>query len=157
VKMLLRIANFFAAPFGSQEWLLNYFGVPETDFNFNQNGAPVLTEQGRAELTATWRYVTSPAYALFSANRSQDFATISHAAETAMISAMEPDPTIGLYSQTALSLGIIAQDELMGGVSQIVQGRRPLSDLDTIVGEWRTKAGDKMRAEFQQALDASKK
>jgi putative aldouronate transport system substrate-binding protein len=157
VKMLLRIANFFAAPFGSQEWLLNYFGVKEVDFNFNAAGAPVLTEQGRAELTATWRYVTSPAYALFSANRSQDFATISHAAEQAMISVMEPDPTIGLYSQTALNLGIIAQDELMAGVSQIVQGRRPIGDLTSLVGDWRTKAGDKMRTEFQQALEASKK
>jgi putative aldouronate transport system substrate-binding protein len=70
---------------------------------------------------------------------------------------MEPDPTIGLYSQTALNLGNIAQDELMAGASQIVQGRRPLSDLDGLVAEWRTKAGDKMRTEFQQALEASKK
>ena len=54
------IANHFAAPFGTEEWLLNYFGVKDTDFTFNADGAPVLTEQGRAELTAAWRYVTSP-------------------------------------------------------------------------------------------------
>src|SRR4030095_9384940 len=39
VKMLLRIADFFAAPFGSEEWLLNYFGVKETNFKFNAEGA----------------------------------------------------------------------------------------------------------------------
>src|SRR5207245_6402093 len=71
VKMLLRVANYFAAPFGSQEWLQNYFGVKDVDFSFNGDGAPVLTEQGRSELTAVWRYISSPAYALFSANRSQ--------------------------------------------------------------------------------------
>jgi len=157
VKMLLRIANFFAAPFGSEEWLLNYFGVQGTDFNFNQEGAPVLTEQGRAELTATWRYVTSPPYALFSANRSKEFADISYAAEQAMMAAAVEDPTVGLYSATALSQGILAQDTFYGGVADIVQGRRPVSDLDGLVSEWRNRAGDKIRGEFQQALEDAKK
>ena len=152
LKMLLRVANFFAAPFGSQEWLLNYFGVKDTDFNFNAAGAPVLTEQGRGELTAVWRYVSSPAYALFSANRSQEFAQVSWDAEKAMIAALEVDPTLGLYSPTAASQAQLAQDTLMAGASDIVQGRRPVSDLDSLVAEWRTKAGDKMRGEFTDAL-----
>jgi putative aldouronate transport system substrate-binding protein len=155
LKMLLRIANHFAAPFGSQEWLLNYFGVKDTDFTFNGEGAPVLTEQGRSELTAVWRYVSSPAYALFSANRSQEFAEVSHAAETAMISVMALDPTLGLYSATAASQGPLAQDALLSGVSDIIQGRRQISDLDSLVAEWRTRAGDKMRGEFQEAIAAA--
>ena len=157
LKMLLRIANFFAAPFGSQEWLLNYFGVKDTDYTFNADGAPVFTDQGRAELTAVWRYVSSPAYALFSANRSQEFATVSHAAEEAMIAAMQTDPTLGLYSATAASQGPLAQDALMSGVSDIIQGRRQIGDLDSLVADWRTKAGDKMRAEFQDAIEQAKK
>jgi putative aldouronate transport system substrate-binding protein len=156
IKMLLRVANYFAAPFGSTEWLANYFGVKDVDFNFNDDGAPVLTDQGRTELTAVWRYVSSPAYALFSANRSQEFAQVSYAAEQAMIAAMDVDPTLGLYSATAASQGPLAQDSLMSGVSDVVQGRRPLVDLDTLVGEWRQKVGDKMRGEFQDAIAASK-
>jgi putative aldouronate transport system substrate-binding protein len=117
----------------------------------------VLTDRGRTELTATWRYVTSPPYALFSSVRSQEFATVSHAAEEAMISSMQLDPTLGLYSQTAFNRGIPAQDVLYSGVSDIVQGRRPLSDLDGLVAEWRTQAGDKIRAEFQEALEAASK
>jgi putative aldouronate transport system substrate-binding protein len=157
LKMLLRVANFFAAPFGSQEWLLNYFGLKDTDFTYNPDGAPVLTEQGRAELTAVWRYVSSPAYALFSANRSQEFAQVSYAAEQAMIAAMEVDPTLGLYSATAAAQGPLAQDSLLSGVSDIVQGRRPVADLDGLVADWRQKAGDKMRAEFQDAIAAAAK
>ncbi len=156
IKMLLRVANYFAAPFGSTEWLTNYFGVKDVDYTFNADGAPVLTEQGRTELTAVWRYVSSPAYALFSANRSQDFAQVSHDAEQAMIGAMDVDPTLGLYSATAASQGPLAQDTLMSGVSDVVQGRRPLTDLDTLVSDWRQKVGDKMRGEFQDALAASK-
>jgi putative aldouronate transport system substrate-binding protein len=156
IKMLLRVANYFAAPFGSTEWLLNYFGVKDVDFTFNADGAPVLTDQGRLELTAVWRYVSSPAYALFSANHSQDFAQVSYAAEQAMIAAMDLDPTLGLYSATAASQGPLAQDTLMSGVSDIVQARRPISDLDSLIADWRSKAGDKMRGEFQDAIAATK-
>jgi putative aldouronate transport system substrate-binding protein len=156
IKMLLRVANFFAAPFGSTEWLLNYFGVKDTDFTFNADGAPVLTDQGRSELTAVWRYVTSPAYALFSANRSQEFAQVSYAAEQAMIAAMDVDPTLGLYSATAASSGQLAQDTLMSGVSDIIQGRRPITDLDSLLSDWRNNVGDKMRGEFQDAISAAK-
>jgi putative aldouronate transport system substrate-binding protein len=156
LKMLLRVANFFAAPFGSQEWLLNYFGVKDVDYTFNADGAPFMTDQGRSELTAVWRYVSSPAYALFSGNRSQEFAQVSYAAEQAMIAAMDTDPTLGLYSATAASLNPQAQDALMSGVSDIIQGRRPIGDLDSLVADWRTKAGDKMRGEFQDAIAAAK-
>jgi putative aldouronate transport system substrate-binding protein len=157
VKMMLRIANFFAAPFGSEEWLLNYFGVQGADFNLNADGAPVLTEQGRSELTATWRYVTSPPYALFGANRSREFADVSYAAEQAMMAAAVDDPTVGLYSATALSQGILAQDAFMAGAGDVIQGRRPVSDLDGLVADWRSHGGDKIRAEFQQALEDAKK
>jgi putative aldouronate transport system substrate-binding protein len=155
--MLLRVANHFAAPFGSEEWLLNYFGVKDTDFTFNAQGAPVLTEQGRSELTAVWRYVSSPAYALFSANRSQEFAQVSYAAEQAMIAAMEIDPTLGLYSATAASQSQLAQDGVLSGVADIIQGRRPIGEIDSLVSEWRQKVGDKMRGEFQDALAAASK
>jgi putative aldouronate transport system substrate-binding protein len=156
IKMLLRVANYFAAPFGSTEWLLNYFGVKDTDFKFTADGAPVLTDQGRSELTAVWRYVSSPAYALFSANRSQEFAQVSYAAEQAMIAAMDIDPTLGLYSATAASSGQLAQDTLMSGVSDIIVGRRPISDMDSLVSDWKNQVGDKMRGEFQDAIAAAK-
>lgn len=152
LKMLLGIANFFASPFGSTEWLLNYFGAQNADFTFNSEGAPTLTDQGRTELNVEWRYITSPSYALFSAYRSQEFATVSHAAEQAMLAALEPDPTLGLYSPTAAGKGVVIQGPFMAGVSDIVQGRRPLSDLDSLVSDWRNGGGDKMRAEFQEAL-----
>jgi len=157
IKMLLRIANFFAAPFGSTEWLLNYYGIKDVDFKFNADGAPVMTEQGRGELTAVWRYISSPAYALFSPNSSQEFAQVSYAAEQAMISVMDVDPTLGLYSATAAGQGQLAQDTFMSGCSDIIQGRRPISDLEGLVSDWRNKVGDKIRGEFQDALAAAKK
>jgi hypothetical protein len=65
-----------------------------------------------------------------------------------MIAALEMDPTQGLYSPAAAADGVLAQDTLMSGVADIVLSRRPLTDLDGLVADWRTRAGDKMRAEF---------
>jgi putative aldouronate transport system substrate-binding protein len=153
LKMLLRVANFFASPFGTTEWLLCNFGVKDLDFTFDDAGAPVLTDRGRSELSgAGWSYITSPAPPLFSGYRSQEFATVSHTAEQAMLEAMEPDPTLGLYSPTVGTHGTQAQETFMSGVSDIVVGRRPLTDLDALVANWRSSGGDKMRAEFQDAL-----
>jgi putative aldouronate transport system substrate-binding protein len=53
-------------------------------------------------------------------------------------------------------VGPLAQDAFMSGVSDIVQGRRPIGDLDSLISDWRQKAGDKMRSEFQDAIAAAK-
>ncbi len=156
IKMLLRVADHFAAPFGTDEWLLNYYGVKDVDYRFTAEGAPSPTDQGRAELTATWRYISSPPYALYDTVRSQEFATVTHAAEEAMLAVVRFDPTLGLYSQTAFNQGIPAQTALYAGISDIVQGRRAIADLNGLVSEWRSSAGDKMRAEYEQGLQSSK-
>ena len=82
---------------------------------------------------------------------------MSYAAEQAMIGVMEVDPTLGLYSATAASQGQLAQDALLSGVSDIIQGRRPVGDVDGLVAEWRQKVGDKIRGEFQDAIAAAAK
>jgi putative aldouronate transport system substrate-binding protein len=156
VQMLLRIMNFFAAPFGTEEWLLNYYGVRDVDYTMDASGAPSFTPQGRAELTLPWRYITSPPPALYDPLNSKDFATVAHQTEQAMLASIQTDPTLGLYSATAFNQGIPAQDTFYSGISEIVQARRPVSDLAQIVQDWRTRAGDKMRAEYQDQLASAK-
>jgi putative aldouronate transport system substrate-binding protein len=155
IKMLLHVADFFAAPFGSDEWLLNYYGVKDLDYHFDSTGLPIQTDQGRAELTATWRYISSPPYALFDTVRSQEFASVTHAAEEAMLAVAQLDPTLGLQSASAFQLGIPAQTTFYAGVQDIVLGRRPMADLDALVSDWRTAAGDKIRGEYMEALSAA--
>jgi hypothetical protein len=41
------------------------------------------------------------------------------------------------------------------GVSEIIRGIRPESDLDQLVKDWQSAGGDKMRAEYQQALGSA--
>jgi putative aldouronate transport system substrate-binding protein len=155
VKLLLNVLNVLAAPFGTEEWLVNYYGARDVDYTFDAQGAPEPTAQGRADTAAAWRYVTSPPPVLFDPARSMDFATISHAAEQAMVAARIDDPTRGLYSPTAFKSAITAETAWYAGLSEIVQGRRPMADMDQLLADWRRTAGDAMRAEYLTQLESA--
>lgn len=157
LKMLLGVANFFAAPFGSKEWLLNFYGVEGPDFTYDKAGSPQFTTKGRAELSIVWRYITSPPYALFDPVRAKEFADVCHAAEVAYMANLVLDPTIGLFSATGFSKGIVAETALLSGATDIVLGRRPISDWAGLLNTWRSAAGDTMRKEYLTAIDKAYK
>src|SRR5437660_5380656 len=48
IKELLRIMNFLAAPFGSQEDLLLSYGIQGQDYSLDPKGNPVPTSEGIA-------------------------------------------------------------------------------------------------------------
>ena len=73
-----------------------------------------------------------------------------------MIAAMELDPTLGLYSATAAARGRWRRTPCCRACPTSSRVDDRLSDLDGLVAEWRTKAGDKMRGEFQDAIAAAK-
>ena len=84
----------------------------------------------------------APAGAFSIPANSKEYATVSSQAEQAMLAVIQMDPTLGLYSATAFNQGLPAQEAFYSGVSDIVQGRRPVADLPQLVQDWRSKAGD---------------
>ena len=59
---------------------------------------------------------------------------------------------LGTYSPTGSTKGLPLQNTVYSGVADIVLGRRPLSDLDGLLQEWRAGGGDQIRGEFEKAL-----
>ena len=157
VRELLRILNFMAAPFGSEEFQLLNYGVKGTDFEFDELGNPVLTTRGKAEQTIAlgWQYLALPMPVLFDPNDA-DFVTATYEDEQTMVPLMIADPTIGLYSETDLSTTGTLSTKFFGGIGEIVMGQRPLTDLDQLLRDWRGSGGDQMRNEYQQAYAASR-
>jgi putative aldouronate transport system substrate-binding protein len=154
VKELLRIMNYLAAPFGSQESLLLEYGVKDVDFTYDARDNPVLTRQGKADITVSWRYLTMRPQVLFDTNDS-DFAKTAYADEQTIIPVEIPDPSLGLNSATNLAKGGPLTQAMLDGLTDIVAARRPLSDLDQLVQGWRSGGGDRIRQEFQEAYAAS--
>ena len=104
IKEMLRILNYLAAPFGSEEAFLLEFGVKDVDYTLDANGNPVLTPQGQADTVVSWRYMAQRPQVLFDPN-DPEFAKVAHADEETIMPVIIPDPSLGLISTTYQSKG----------------------------------------------------
>jgi putative aldouronate transport system substrate-binding protein len=156
VKLLLRVLNYIASPFSSQEWALLNYGLEGVHYSRDAQGVPVLNEKGKAEVLSTWKYITNNPQVLYDTNRSQEYATNIQEDEKAMADVAISDPTLGFYSASYSSQQALLDQALSDGVSDIVIGRSELTALDGLLKDWRSNGGDKGRAEYQDALAAAK-
>ena len=154
VKELLRMVDFLAAPFGSQESLLLEYGVQGTDFTFDANGTPVLTDQGKNDVLVPWNAIGERPPVLYKPN-APEFAQVAQMDEHALLPLGVADPTLGLYSETNQQLGANIGATLSAALSDIILSRRPLSDYDQLIQDWRANGGDEIRTELQQAYAAA--
>jgi putative aldouronate transport system substrate-binding protein len=157
IKELLGILNYFAAPFGSQEHLLLNYGIKDVEFVYDANGNPVLTEKGDVDAPPRgmpWGFVMLPPRVLFYA-KALDFGPVMHKAVTALSAGGIHDPTVGLYSVANQRQGVTLGQRVADGLIDIIAGRRPMSDLDQLVKEWRGGGGDTIRGELEAAYAAA--
>ena len=146
--------NLLAAPFGTEERELIAYGIEGRDFKRSESGAPVLNDQGRLDLMQ-WVVadIVNPAPSYFDPLGPE---YVQHVVST--LKEYEAvgvqDPTVGFYSETAGRQGLIADQRFGDGVTDIIAGRRPLSDLDSLVSEWRTNGGETVRKEYLDAMAA---
>jgi putative aldouronate transport system substrate-binding protein len=82
------------------------------------------------------------------------FAKASHEAELATIPLGVDDPTNGFYSPTVFAKGAVADMTFWDGIRDVILSRRPFSDYDQLVTDWKTTAGDQVRKEFTEAMAA---
>jgi putative aldouronate transport system substrate-binding protein len=155
-KLLLRVLNYIAAPFGSQEWALLNYGVEGVHYTRDASGVPVLTEKGKTEVLSTWKYITNNPQVLFTPFRSKEYATNIQEDEKALADAAIADPTLGLFSATYSAQKVSLDQAMSDGIADIVVGRNPLSDIDGLVNDWRNNGGEKARGEYLEAITANK-
>ncbi|HEX8969432.1 MAG TPA: extracellular solute-binding protein [Chloroflexota bacterium] len=155
IKELLGILNYLAAPMGTTEQLLLQYGVEGAEFTRDASGNPVPTPQAAQDMAVPWKYVGAPPDFLFSAT-SADYVTVAHQTQTEHFAVTLADPSVGLYSPTDGSKGAILRTTFTDGLAEILFGKRPVSGLDDLVKDWRSNGGDRTRAEYEQAFQASK-
>jgi putative aldouronate transport system substrate-binding protein len=155
VLELLNAMNWLAAPFGSREEQLLRYGVVGTDYTLDDKGNPIPTDRGSAHSAyVPWRFLASRPYVLYDPSV-PNYAQTSQADEKDSVPFGISNATDGLYAPTAASSGVTLAQRVDDGVSEIIRGIRPESDLDQLVKDWQSAGGDKMRAEYQQALGSA--
>jgi putative aldouronate transport system substrate-binding protein len=151
VKTVLRVLNWLAAPFGTEEYKYRLFGQEGVDHTLDPGGNPVLTPTGSKNTVLPIRYLADSPYNIYVPGRPQD-ADTQHEYQSLEIPTGIANPVIGLYSNAASTDNATADKTFTDGVNDVVQERRPFADLKTLVSTWKNSVGDKMRTEYQDAL-----
>lgn len=152
VRQLLEVCNWLAAPFGTQEYLFRKFGTEGEQFRWTDgHSTPVLTESGAAQVTLPLQYLVDAPVILGPGRealvrKQYDF-------QKRAIPAVVKDASTGLYSDTATESSVDLGTIITDAQGAILQGRKPLSTWDDAVKSWRSKGGDTVRKELEQAYE----
>jgi putative aldouronate transport system substrate-binding protein len=154
IKEILRIMDFLASPFGSQEDLLLQYGVQGVDWTGEPSGKIALNERSNVDANyVNWKYLMQHPQVMYAPDL-PGYAKAAYDAEHMLLPAGVADPTWGLYSPTLGSKGPTINRAVVDGVTDVVAGRRPLSDFDEILRGWLSNGGDQIRKELTDAMAA---
>jgi putative aldouronate transport system substrate-binding protein len=152
IKELLRVFDFLASPFGSQEDLLLQYGLKDVHYTLDSAGKLVLNDKSNADANyVNWKYMMQHPQVMYVPDI-PGYAKAEYAAEHALVPAGVSDPTLGYYSPTLGAKGAVLNRTMMDGITDIIAGRRPLDDYDGLVKDWVAGGGDQIRKELADAI-----
>ncbi len=147
VEELLRVINWCSAPFGTTEFHLREYGV-EGRHHTRGAAGPAKTDLGFKEIANQYFFISgrSPVIQPYpqTPNYVRDLLTYSNE----MVRYLEKDPWAGLKLEmpARFKAGLVPTEDK---ITDILRGRRPLRDLDTVIREWRTSGGGDEAREFR--------
>jgi len=154
IRYLLKVANWLAAPFGTEEQLFRVYGLPGQHYNM-KNGSPAQTQEGVTQTALGIRYIVDAPSVIFIPGNT-DATKKSYDYQASIIPTSVRDPQVGLYSDTwARKQGQLGQ-VINDAQADILSGRKPVSAWDDALKNWKTMGGDKVKAEFEEAFQKEK-
>lgn len=151
IEEMLAVADFLAAPFGTQEFQLINNGVEGVHFTLDKDNLPTPTELAATEVQPTYIFLDSPPVVQ---SRVQ-YPGFVEAYCTWMADAVQ-------YVEDPLFFGMqISEPTQFSGIDtpfddlqkDIVRGRKSMADLDEAVETWKSSGGDELRDFYQKILD----
>jgi putative aldouronate transport system substrate-binding protein len=150
VETLLKLANWMAAPFGTEEYLFRKYGVEGRHYEFAGTD-PVPSKVGVVETGIGLQYISDSTLALYWAGK-PDVPQKQQAIQQKVATRLTYDASYGLYSDTQSKKQTQLAKTMTDLESQIVQGKKPVSDWTAAVSTWRSSGGDTMRSELEKAF-----
>lgn len=143
IEELLALANYMAAPFGTQENNLINNGIEGVHYTKKDDGTIEKTDLGNKEVTFTYQFLVSPPVV----NAKVEFPEFvkDYCEWMARQAPKAQDPLFyGVQITEPSQYASIGQpfDDLQ---KDIVRGRKTMDDLDAAVTTWRNAGGDKLR------------
>jgi putative aldouronate transport system substrate-binding protein len=150
VETLLKLADWMATPFGSEEYLFRKYGVEGTHFDFDGTD-PIPNKTGVLETGIGLQYICDIPMALYLPGN-PEVPERQHALQTDLKPKLINDDSYGLYSEAKVSKGGEIDGLLNDLATQIMLGEEEASAWAPAVQEWRDGGGDQIRSELEQAF-----
>jgi putative aldouronate transport system substrate-binding protein len=147
---LLRIVNWLSAPLGSTEYDLREYGV-EGKHHTRSAAGPSKTELGFKEIANQYFFISGRSPFVQPYPQTPQYVADLLAYCNASVKYLEKDPWLGLKFEmpAKFKAAMVPSEDKM---TDIVRGRRPLTDIDAVVAEWRAAGGDEARTLLGTAL-----
>jgi putative aldouronate transport system substrate-binding protein len=153
LEELLRVIDYWCAPFGSEEHTFINYGIEGRHFRYDDKGNPVPMD-GDRPLTevAGPSFLVQPLEAAFFFPGDNEAAGAAQQSIAKAVPLSITDPTRSLISETEVrrseALNQLNDDYLYG----IITGRRSMKELGEWRKRWRGSGGDAIRNEFEGSL-----
>lgn len=151
VQELLRVMNWCSAPFGTQEFLLREYGVEGKHWKKGSGGAPIKEDLSFKEIQNQYFFISGRNPVVQPYPETPNYVKDMLGYSNTNVKYLETDPWDGLKLEFPAQFKankVPTEDKL----TDVVRGRRPLSDIDSIVQEWRSNGGDEARDFLGKAL-----
>lgn len=139
-----------AAPFGTEEYRFRVYGISGRDHT-NKGTDPVLTDKGVSETSIPVRYIADSPPVAYEPGTPDDV-KIEVGYQNKVVPDGIQNPVLGLYSTTYSTTNSTLDTNFALATDDIIQGRKPISALDGAIKAWRSGGGDKIRSEYEDAL-----
>jgi len=151
VEELLRVLNYTAAPFGTKEYELQNYGVEGTHFTRDASGAPATNDLFSKEFANQFIFLGGRPPVVVSSPDLPNFAKDMLAWGNDATQYLEKNPWEGIKVEVPTEQAAI-QQPTDDKITDILRGRRPISDFDKVVAEWKSSGGDKARDFYAKVL-----
>jgi putative aldouronate transport system substrate-binding protein len=151
VQELLRVINWCSAPFGTQEYFAREYGVEGKHYTRNSSGVPLKQDLAFKEIQNQYFFISGRSPVVQPTPDTPNYVKDMLGYANSMVKYLQKDPWDGLKLEfpAKFKAALLPTEDK---ITDVLRGRRPLADLDAIVSEWRSAAGDETRAFMAKAL-----
>jgi ABC-type glycerol-3-phosphate transport system substrate-binding protein len=147
IKEVLAIANYLAAPYGSQEYLTVNYGAEGTDYTM-KDGLPALSDKGSKEVATSYQFLVSPPAVTVVQNGYQDVVKDFTAWQAEAVKAAVKPMFFGMNVSEPAQYSSIGQS-VDDAAKDVRYGRKPISAFTDAVKSWKAQGGDQLRAFYE--------
>ncbi|HEX8345899.1 MAG TPA: extracellular solute-binding protein [Actinoplanes sp.] len=151
IEEYLDVADWCSSPFGTEEAMLLQYGVEGTHYKRDAQGTPAYTEQGQRDASLPTYWFLGGRPPAVTESQYPDFVQSQTTWYNTAIKFLDKDMFAGIRIEEPATLQQ-ANQPVNDKVTDIIFGRRPVSDLAQIRKEWAANGGDAGRAFYEKIV-----